>query len=143
MRKPILHIAHTAFGAPTDEIPPPRQQYKIQRRGARVRVRAGTPAKLHFWDVTLRNISRSGILLEHHHRVRVGELYRLSFQVDGLHLKVMARAVRSFVSHFITVAGGEQQIVYHTGMEFTALTDDTVALVSAYIDHLRAADLAP
>ena len=75
--------------------------------------------------------------------VRVGELYWLLFQVDGLHLKVTARAVHPLISHFITVAGGEQQIVYHTGMEFTALTDDTVALVSAYIDHLRAADLAP
>jgi hypothetical protein len=44
------------------------------------------------------DISRSGILLEYAQRVQVGDVYRVAFQVDGLHLKVTARAVRSSVT---------------------------------------------
>jgi len=128
---------------PVTEVPPPRQEYNIQRRGARVRIRGGASAKLQFWDVTLLDISRSGVLLAHTDRVRVGELYLLALQVEGRPLTVMARAVRSFVSHFIPVAGDERRIVYHTGMEFSALTDETAERISAYIHRLRAPGLAP
>ncbi len=126
----------------TDEIPPPRQEYKIQRRGIRVRLRAGTPAKLRFWDAALRNISRSGVLLEHHTGAGRGTVLAL---VSGRRPPPQGDGSRGPPSHqpLHHCGRGEQQIVYHTGMEFTALTDDTVALVSAYIDHLRAADLAP
>jgi hypothetical protein len=127
---------------PVTEVPPPRQEYNIQRRGARVRLRKRVAARLQFWDVTLLDISRSGVLLAHTDRVRVGELYRLAFQVEGLYFKVVVRTVRSFVSHFVPVAGGEQQIVYRTGMEFTALTDETAQRISASVHRLRASGLA-
>jgi len=127
---------------PVTEVPPPRQEYNIQRRGARVHLRKRVAARLQFWDVTLLDISRSGVLLAHTDRVRVGELYRLAFQVEGLYFKVVVRTVRSFVSHFVPVAGGEQQIVYRTGMEFTALTDETAQRISASVHRLRASGLA-
>jgi hypothetical protein len=143
MNESFFHGTRPLPEIPVTEVPPPRQEYNVQRRGARVRVRPGAAAKLQFWDVTLRNISRSGVLLEHSQRVQVGELYRLAFQVDGLHLKVTAWAVRSFVSHFVPVPGGEQQIVFRTGMEFTDVTEDTAKRISAYIDRQRASDYGP
>ncbi|MFI5340587.1 MAG: PilZ domain-containing protein [Candidatus Methylomirabilales bacterium] len=142
MDEKTLHITRTALGTPPVEIPPPHQEYNIQRRGARVRLRTGTAAKLHLWDVTLIDLSFSGVLIEHTHRVQVGDPYYLSFQVDGLHTKARALAVRSFVSHRISMAGGERQIVYRTGMEFADLTADTTKRISAYLDRMRTSELA-
>jgi len=141
MDEKILHITRTTLGTPAVEIPPPAQQYNIQRRGARVRLRNGAAAKLHLWDVTLIDLSRSGTLIEHTHRVRVGDSYHLSFQVDGLHVRVKARAVRSFASHRVPVAEGERQIVYRTGMEFADLTADTANSISAYLNRLHASEI--
>ena len=141
MDEKILHITRTTLGTPALEIPPPAQEYNIQRRGARVPVRQGAAAKLHLWDVTLIDLSLSGTLIEHTVRVRVGDSYHLSFQVDGLHVRVKARAVRSFASHRVPVAGGERQIVYRTGLEFADVTADTAKSVSAYLDRLHATEI--
>jgi c-di-GMP-binding flagellar brake protein YcgR len=143
MNEPFLRRTPPVPELPVDEVPSPRQEYNIQRRGARVQLQAGTAAKLQFWDVTLRDISRSGILVEHTQRVQVGDMYRVAFQVDGLHLKVTARAVRSSVSHFVPIAGGERQLVYHTGMEFIDVTDETAKRISAYINRQRTSDVGP
>ena len=142
MDEKILHITRTALGVPPFEIPSPQQGYNIQRRGSRVRLRAGAKARLHLGDVTLIDLSLSGTLVEHTQRVRVGDLYSLSFQVQGLHIKVRARAVRSFASHRVRVAGGERQLVYRTGMEFSDLSEDTAKLISAYLDRLHASEFA-
>jgi len=116
MNEKVIHISRSALGVPPVEIPSPPQQYNIQRRGARVRLGGGRTARLHLWDVMLIDLSISGVLIEHTHRVRVGDLYSLSFQIEGLHVKARARAVRSFVSHRTPVAGGERQLVFRTGM---------------------------
>jgi hypothetical protein len=63
--------------------------------------------------------------------------------VQGLRLTVTARVVRSSVSHFAEVDGGEKRTVYRTGLEFTGLTEDMAQLISGYIDRLRTADLNP
>jgi len=124
-----------------DEVASPRQEYNIQRQGARVRLRSGITGTLHLSDVTLLNISRSGVLLEHFHQVRVGELYQLAFPAHGRRIAVSTRAVRSCVSRFAPLAGGEKQTVYHTGLEFTGLTEDMVKLISGYIERLRSSGL--
>jgi hypothetical protein len=142
MDEKTLHITRTALEPPAVEIPPPHQEYNIQRRGARARLRTGTAAKLHLWDVTVIDLSLSGALIEHTHRARMRDLYYLSFQADGLHLRIQARAVRSFVSHRVPVAGGERQLVYRTGIEFADLTADTTKRISAYLDRLRTSELA-
>jgi hypothetical protein len=95
MNEKILRITRSALSVPAVEIPSPVQHYNIQRRGARVRLRAGRTAKLHLWDVTLIDLSISEALIEHIHRLRVGDLYTLSFQIGGLHVKARALAVRS------------------------------------------------
>ncbi len=141
MDEKILQSALTTLEASAVEIPPPHQEYNIQRRGARVRLGTGTAARLHFWDVTVIDLSLSGALIELTHRARVGDLYYLSFQADGLRLRIKARAVRSFVSHRVPVDGGERQLVYRTGIEFVDLTADTTKRISAYLDRLRTSEL--
>jgi len=137
----MTRTTRMAFAATAVEIPTPAQQYNIQRRGARIRLRAGRTARLHLWDVTLVDLSISGALIEHTHRIRVGDLYTLSFQLDGLHVKARARAVRSFVSHVASAAAGEQQLFYRTGMEFSDLTADTAGLISAHLNRMRTSEL--
>jgi hypothetical protein len=141
MDKSTLHITRTTLKAPGLDVPLPRQVFNIQRRGARVRLRAGAIARLHIWDVTLVDLSRSGVLVEHIHRVRVNEVYQLSFQLDGLQIKAKAQTVRSFVSHRGPGAGADRQLLYRTGMEFVDLSPDTIRHISAYLDRLRASDL--
>jgi len=141
MNEKVIHISRSALGVPPVEIPSPPQQYNIQRRGARVRLGGGRTARLHLWDVMLIDLSISGVLIEHTHRVRVGDLYSLSFQIEGLHVKARARAVRSFVSHRTPVAGGERQLVFRTGMEFADLTAETAELISAHLGRLRISEL--
>ena len=73
--------------------------------------------------------------------MRVGELYQLVFPAHGRRITVSTRAVRSCVSRFASLAGGEKQTVYHTGLQFTGLTEGVVKLISGYIERLRSSDL--
>jgi DNA-binding response OmpR family regulator len=117
--------------------PPPRDAASERRRAARLRLRLRAPALLQLREVSLIDISLSGALVEHTEPVRPGEIYHLSFSVEGQQLQVLGRAVRAFASHHVTVAGGERQIVYRTGMEFLGVEKNVAALITAYMDRLR------
>ncbi len=116
--------------------PDPRTSANERRRAARVRMRLKSPAQLQLMEVSLIDISLSGALVEHTDPVRPGEIYRLSFAVDGQRVQVLARAVRAFASHRVTVAGGERKVIYRTGMEFVGVEKGAADLISAYIDRL-------
>ncbi len=68
--------------------------------------------------------------------VNPGEIYRLSFPVEGKQVQILARAVRVFASHWVTVEGGERQIVYRTGTEFVGVEKGTADLISIYLDRM-------
>ncbi len=142
MRQKTLLISRPTLRAPASEIRSPQQWFNIQRRGARVHLLAGRAAKLHHCDATLIDLSLSGALIEHTQWVRVGDLYSFSFQVKGLHVKIRVRAVRSFVSHRVPEAGGERQLVYRTGVEFTNLTAETARVISAHLNRFLILELA-
>ena len=116
-------------------IPPP-DPGKERRRGPRARAKEETPAQLQLKNVTLLDLSLSGALVEHVEPVSPGEIYRLSFPVEGKQIQVLARAVRAFASHRVTIAGGERQLVYRTGMEFVGIEKGAADLISAYLDRL-------
>jgi hypothetical protein len=118
--------------------PPPRDTVSERRRAVRVRMREQAMAQLQLRDVTLIDLSLSGALIEHTEPVRPGEIYRLSFAVGDKQAQVLARAIRVFASHRVTVAGGERQVVYRTGMEFVGLKKDAADLISTHVDHLMA-----
>ncbi len=116
--------------------PPPPDPGSERRRSPRVRVGDGAPAQLQLKEVHLLDISLSGALVEHTEPVNPGEIYRLCFPVEGKEVQVLARAVRVFASHRVTVSGGERRIVYRTGMEFVGIEKGVAELISAYVEAL-------
>lgn len=116
--------------------PPPPEPGSERRRGPRIRMEEGSPASLQLKEVYLLDISLSGALVEHTEPVNPGEIYRLTFPVEGKEVQVLARAIRAFATHRITVAGGERRIVYRTGMEFVGVEKGASELISAYVERL-------
>jgi DNA-binding response OmpR family regulator len=116
--------------------PPPRDAASDRRRAPRVRLRARTPAQLQLRDVNLIDISQSGALIEHIEPIRPAEIYRLALTLDGQNVQVLARAMRVFASHRVTVAGGERQVVYRTGMEFVGLKKEAASLIACHVESL-------
>lgn len=117
-------------------VPRPLDSGQDRRRTARVHLSVGTPAHLQLKDVRIVDLSLSGALVEHTEPVSPGEIYRLSFTVEGQEVQVLARAIRAFAVHRALVAGGERRVVYRTGMEFVGIEKGSAELVSAYIEHL-------
>lgn len=134
----VLGKARVAMLAPQTASEPGTDR----RRAPRVRMEEGTPAQLQLNEVYLLDVSLSGALVEHTQPVSPGDVYRLSFSLEGKEVKVLARAVREFTSHRVRRVGGERGIVYRTGMEFVGLEKGASALISAYVDRLvrRAAE---
>jgi DNA-binding response OmpR family regulator len=116
--------------------PPPRDAATERRRGPRVRLHTHTPAQLQLRDVNLIDISLAGALVEHIEPVRPGEIYRLALTIEGQNVQVLARAMRVFASHRVTVAGGERQVVYRTGLEFVGLKKEAANLITEYVESL-------
>jgi DNA-binding response OmpR family regulator len=117
--------------------PPPPEPGSERRRASRVRMEDASPAHLQLKDVYLLDISLLGALIEHSEPISPGEIYRLSFPVEGKEVQVLARALHAFASHRITTPRGEWRIVYRTGMEFVGLEKDASELISAYVEGLQ------
>lgn len=126
------------------KLPPPlpRDAATERRRGPRVRLRTHAPAQLQLRDVNLIDLSLAGALVEHIEPVRPGEIYRLALTLDGQNVQVLARAMRVFASHRVTVAGGERQVVYRTGLEFVGLKREVASLITEYVEKLLQRDPA-
>ncbi len=107
-----------------------------RRKAPRVRFRQRTRALLQLRDVTLVDLSHTGALVEHVEPVRPGEIYRLAITVEKEMLQVLARAIRVFASHRVTLTGGERQVVYRTGMEFIGLKKEAAGLIARHVEKL-------
>jgi hypothetical protein len=133
----LLYANRTVARVPTAE---PLQSAagvgKERRRAVRVRFPEPCPAQLQMRDAVLVNISRLGVLAEHANPAWPGQLYHLSFTVQGTPLRLLARAVHAFASNRLTGAGGEGQIVFRTGLEFVTVENETGEILSAYVDGL-------
>jgi DNA-binding response OmpR family regulator len=116
--------------------PPPRDAASERRRAPRIRLRAQSPAELQLRDVSLIDLSLSGALVEHIEPIRPGEIYHLAITIQERKVPVLARAMRVFASHRVTVAGGERQVVYRTGMEFVGVEKETADLIAEHIDSM-------
>jgi DNA-binding response OmpR family regulator len=114
----------------------PRDSSSERRRAPRIRLRESSPAQLQLRDVNLIDLSLSGALVEHVEPIRPGEIYRLSLTVEGGKVQILARAMRVYASHRVTMAGGERQVVYRTGMEFVGLKKDVSDIIAKHIESL-------
>lgn len=116
--------------------PPPRDSASDRRRAPRIPLRERTPAQLQLRDVNLIDLSLSGALVEHVEPIRPGEIYRLSLTAEGQRVQILARAMRVYASHRVTLAGGERQVAYRTGMEFVGLKKDVADIIAKHIESL-------
>ena len=150
VRKPLdldeleLCINRTLNRVRVARLPPPRPRDAAseRRRAPRIRLRAQSRAELQLRDVNLIDLSLSGVLVEHIEPLRPGEIYHLSITIKERKVPVLARAMRVFASHRVTVAGGERQVVYRTGMEFVGLEKETADLIAEHVDSMTRQDLS-
>ena len=119
-----------------DNLQSPAGVAKERRRAVRARFPEPCPAQLQMRDAVLVNISRLGVLAEHANPAWPGQVYHLSFTVQGTHVRLLARAIHAFASNRLTGGEGEGQIVFRTGMEFVTVENDTRDFISAYVDGL-------
>jgi hypothetical protein len=131
----LLNTNRSVARVPTAETPQPAAGVaKERRRALRARFPEPCPAQLQMRDAVLVNISRLGVLAEHANPAWPGQLYHLSFTLQGTPVRLLARAIHAFASNRLTGGEGEGQIVFRTGLEFVAVEDDTRDCISAYVD---------
>ena len=116
-------------------VPTPSGQ-ENRRRNARVRMPDRYPAKLQLQDVVLIDLSRSGALVEHIGSVRPGQLYQLSFGLDGEPVNTQARAVRGQANRLAPPENGERRIVYRTALEFVRIDSGGSERILTHIQRM-------
>jgi len=109
-----------------------------RRRHARVPMPDRYPAKLQLRDVELIDLSASGALVEHVGSIRPGQLYQLSFALDGQQVHTQARAVRGQANRLAPPENGERRIVYRTALEFVRIDNGGGELIAAHIERMLA-----
>jgi len=133
----LLSVNRNGVRVPTAEnLPPAAGVVNERRRAIRVPFPEPCPAQLQMRDAVLVNISRLGVLAEHANPAWPGQVYHLSFTVQGTPVRLLARAIHAFASNRRTGDEGEGQIVFRTGMEFVTVENHTRDFIAAYVDGL-------
>ena len=134
----ILYRTRGLAATPATEASPSQGDISAtQPLGPRAPMWEGIPVQFHLRAAELLDLSLSGAIVEHTVGVRVGEVYRLCFPVQGSQVELLGRAIHSSVSQVAPAAGGEGQLVYRTGLEFVGLKESVAQILSTYIDELR------
>ncbi len=120
--------------------PPLQDSEQTRRRAPRARIEQRQPALLRLDEVYLLDMSLSGVLIEHTEPLDLGDIFRLSFPVEGQEVQVLARAVRAFARGYMTMPDGERRFVYNTGMEFVGVEKAVSNAISLYLDRLAQQD---
>lgn len=87
-------------------------------------------------DASLVDISFGGVLIEHSQVVRPGTTSSLDLDLEGKKLRLMCRVIRSVVNRIELQPDGEQALIYHTGLEFLDLSEETRQVISDYIQSI-------
>jgi hypothetical protein len=119
-------------------IVPTPSQAENRRRNIRVRMPEHYPAKLQLQDAELIDLSVSGALVEHVGSIRPGQLYSLSFALDGRWVHTQARAVRGQANRLAPPDNGERRIVYRTALEYVRVDNGGSELIAAHIERMLA-----
>lgn len=85
------------------------------------------------YDASLVDISHGGVLIEHVQVVRPGTTSSLDLDLRGKRLSLRCRVARSVVHRTEVQPDGEQTLIYHTGMEFVDLPEETRQVICHYI----------
>ncbi len=87
-------------------------------------------------DAVILNISVGGSLIEHSNVVRPGTISLLDLDLLGKRLSLKCRVARSVVARTETQPDGERELIFHTGLEFLGLSDETRKVISHYIQSI-------
>ncbi|MFQ5990630.1 MAG: PilZ domain-containing protein [Candidatus Methylomirabilales bacterium] len=108
-----------------------------QRRYARFAVEGRTKGQVDAsCDALILNISLGGALIEHSHVVRPGTISTLDLDFGGDTLRLDCRVVRSVVHREEVLPYGGRDLVYHTGLAFIDVTDETRQRIGDYIHSI-------
>lgn len=89
------------------------------------------------YEASLINISQGGALIEHAEVVvRPGTISFLELELQGKSVSLRSRVAWSIVKRPEKTPDGEQALVYHTGLEFIELPEDTRQTVCDYIQSI-------
>ena len=89
------------------------------------------------YEASLLNISLGGAMIEHSEVVvRPGTISFLELELDGKRTSLRSRVAWSIVNRPEKTPEGERALVYHTGLEFIDLPEDTRQAVCAYINAI-------
>lgn len=124
------------------------KKQRERRRFSRVIVGYKTKGRVTaIYDASLLDISHGGVLIEHVQVVRPGTTSSLDLDLHGKRLSLKCRVARSVVHRTEIQPDGEQTLIYHTGLEFVDLPEETRRVVCDYVQSImddgngRCADL--
>jgi len=101
----------------------------VAKEGAKGRVAS-------VWDAVLLNISLGGALIEHANVVRPGTPSSLELDLQGKRIRLRCRVVRSVADRIEVQPDGEQEMIYHTGVQFLEPSAETLQVIADYIHSL-------
>ena len=108
-----------------------------RRRFSRVMVGCKTKGRVTaIYDASLVDISHGGVLIEHVQVVRPGTTSSLDLDLHGKRLSLRCRVARSVVHRTEMQPDGEQTLIYHTGLEFVDLPEETRRVVCDYVQSI-------
>ncbi len=87
-------------------------------------------------DAVLLNISLGGALIEHAGVVRPGTPSSLELDLRGKRIRLRCRVARSVGNRIEVQPDGEQELIYHTGLQFVEPSDETLQVIGDYIQSL-------
>lgn len=113
------------------------KRQRERRRFSRVIVGCKTKGRVTaMHDASLVNISNGGVLIEHVQVVRPGTTSFLDLDLHGKRLSLRCRVARSTVHRTEVQPDGEQTLIFHTGLEFVDLPEETCRVVCDYIQSI-------
>lgn len=88
------------------------------------------------YDARILDISPGGSLIEHSQVVRPGTLSCLDLDLLGKRMSLKCRVARSVVHRSEIQPDGDNELIYHTGLEFLDRSDETRRLIIDYIQSI-------
>lgn len=108
-----------------------RRRYLRRQVGKRLTGRITSNHKASILDMSL-----GGALIEHSNLVRPGTLAFFTIFVDGQEVSLRCRVVRSAIYRSEVRLTGEHEQIYRTGLEFSAVSEDSRRVLDDGIDSL-------
>ena len=87
-------------------------------------------------EASLLNISLGGALIEHAEVVRPGTVTTLDLPMLGRVVRVQCRVTRSVFARQEKQPDGEFAMIYHSGLQFLHLAEETQSVISEYIQSI-------